>query len=113
MGSWRSGVNCARGEWRVSAAGEEKRLIRQVEKDMRLPRAEKAGKKHGMKRITHLLAAAVFTVTGLSSCNTAIGFSRDLRSLGTGIENKAQGRTWQGGEGVGGVPAPNPNAQIY
>jgi predicted small secreted protein len=80
---------------------------------MRLPIGQKQGKKRGMKRITLLLAAAAFTAVGFCSCNTAIGFSRDLRSLGTGMENKAHGRTWQGDGGVGGVPAPNPNAPAY
>ncbi len=47
-----------------------------------------------MKKLLALLAlgAAVF----LTSCNTAIGFGRDLRLLGTGMENKAHGRTWDG-----------------
>jgi predicted small secreted protein len=66
-----------------------------------------------MKRITLVLAAAVLTAAGFSSCNTTIGLSRDLRSLGTGLENKAQGRTWRGDESAGLVPAPNPNAPVY
>jgi len=66
-----------------------------------------------MKRITFVLAAAVFTAAGFSSCNTTIGLSRDLRSLGTGLENKAQGRTWQGDDSGDLVPSPNPNAPIY
>lgn len=47
------------------------------------------------KLYAFLALAAVVT---LSSCNTAIGFGRDLRLLGTGMENKAHGRTWNGEE---------------
>ncbi len=49
-----------------------------------------------MKKLYAFAALAV--VVTLSSCNTAIGFGRDLRLLGTGMENKAHGRTWDGGE---------------
>jgi predicted small secreted protein len=49
-----------------------------------------------MKKLYAIAALAV--VVTLSSCNTAIGFGRDLRLLGTGMENKAHGRTWDGGE---------------
>ena len=49
-----------------------------------------------MKKLYAFAALAV--VVTLSSCNTAIGFGRDLRLLGTGMENKAPGRTWDGGE---------------
>jgi predicted small secreted protein len=49
-----------------------------------------------MKKLIAFTALAV--VLTLSSCNTAIGFGRDLRLLGTGMENKAHGRTWEGGE---------------
>ncbi|MEK7953024.1 hypothetical protein [Luteolibacter soli] len=42
--------------------------------------------------------AALAVVVTLSSCNTAIGFGRDMRLLGTGIENKSHGRTWNGQE---------------
>lgn len=57
-----------------------------------------------------LLLALVSLACGatLVSCNTAIGFSRDLRQLGTGLENKAHGRTWDGQEAShdsGNVPA--------
>ena len=41
-----------------------------------------------------LLIAAVAVATLLSSCNTIIGFGRDLRMMGDGMEksaNKAQG----------------------
>lgn len=47
------------------------------------------------KLYAFLALAAVVT---LSSCNTAIGLGRDLRLLGTGMENKAHGRTWNGEE---------------
>ena len=49
-----------------------------------------------MKKL-HAFAAFAVVVT-LSSCNTAIGFGRDMRLLGTGIENKTHGRTWDGQE---------------
>ncbi len=49
-----------------------------------------------MKKLLALLALGA--AVSLSSCNTAIGFGRDLRLLGTGMENKAHGRTWDGGE---------------
>ena len=49
-----------------------------------------------MKKLFAFLALAA--VVSLSSCNTAIGFGRDMRQLGTGLENKANGRTWDGGE---------------
>jgi predicted small secreted protein len=49
-----------------------------------------------MKKL-HAIAALAVVVT-LSSCNTAIGFGRDMRLLGTGIENKSHGRTWEGQE---------------
>ena len=49
-----------------------------------------------MKKLLDLLALGA--AVSLSSCNTAIGFGRDLRLLGTGMENKAHGRTWDGGE---------------
>jgi predicted small secreted protein len=42
--------------------------------------------------------AALAAVVTLSSCNTAIGFGRDMRQLGTGLENKAHGRAWDGQE---------------
>ncbi|WP_240963781.1 hypothetical protein [Luteolibacter luteus] len=50
-----------------------------------------------MKKLIALLvlgAAASLT----SSCNTTIGFGRDLKLLGTGIGNKIQGKTWDGGQ---------------
>lgn len=49
-----------------------------------------------MKKLIAFTALAV--VLTLSSCNTAIGFGRDLRLLGTGMENRAHGRTWEGGD---------------
>ncbi len=49
-----------------------------------------------MKMLLALVSLAC--VAALGSCNTAIGFSRDLRQLGTGMENKAHGRTWDGQE---------------
>lgn len=49
-----------------------------------------------MKKLFAFLALAA--LVSLSSCNTAIGFGRDMRQLGTGLENKAHGRTWDGGD---------------
>ena len=49
-----------------------------------------------MKKLLSLLPLGA--AVSLSSCNTAIGFGRDLRLLGTGMENKAHGRTWDGGQ---------------
>jgi predicted small secreted protein len=49
-----------------------------------------------MKKLLALVALSA--AVSLSSCNTAIGFGRDLRLLGTGMENKAHGRTWEGGQ---------------
>ncbi|MCX6878631.1 MAG: entericidin [Verrucomicrobia bacterium] len=47
---------------------------------------------------TVLLIAAVAIATGLSSCNTMIGFGRDLRILGDGLENSAN-KAHSGGTG--------------
>jgi predicted small secreted protein len=49
-----------------------------------------------MKKLYAFVALAA--VVTLSSCNTAIGFGRDMRLLGTGLENKAHGRSWDGQE---------------
>jgi predicted small secreted protein len=49
-----------------------------------------------MKKL--LLLAALVAVSSLTSCNTAIGLGRDFRQLGIGLENKAHGRTWDGGQ---------------
>ncbi len=47
-----------------------------------------------MKKLLALLA--VLTVTSLTSCNTAIGFRRDMGQFSQGINNKMNGRTWDG-----------------
>jgi predicted small secreted protein len=60
--------------------------------------AEIAVTRRGMKKL--LTCLALGAVVALSSCNTAIGFGRDMRQLGTGLENKAHGRAWDGGEVV-------------
>lgn len=49
-----------------------------------------------------VLASLLLACLGLTSCNTAIGFGRDLRSLGEGMENSAYGRDWNGQQGSGG-----------
>lgn len=43
-----------------------------------------------------LTLVALTGLLSLNSCNTTIGFGRDLRQLGTGMENKAHGRTFSG-----------------
>jgi predicted small secreted protein len=53
---------------------------------------------------TILLIAAVAVASVLSSCNTTIGFGRDLRILGDGMEksaNKAKGNGDGGGDTSG------------
>jgi len=40
-----------------------------------------------------LVSAAALT---LNSCNTFAGIGRDFKSLGSGVENKAYGKTWKG-----------------
>jgi predicted small secreted protein len=50
-----------------------------------------------MKKLLSLLALGA-VVSLSTSCNTTIGFGRDLKLLGTGIGNKIQGKTWEGGE---------------
>lgn len=47
---------------------------------------------------TLIMLAALGAVACLTSCNTTIGFGRDLKLLGTGIGNKIQGKTWEGGQ---------------
>jgi len=49
-----------------------------------------------MKKFLLFTAAAIGLI--LSSCNTAIGFGRDLRLLGSGMENSANKQA-HGGSG--------------
>ncbi|MCW1884210.1 hypothetical protein OKA04_05670 [Luteolibacter flavescens] len=56
-----------------------------------------------MKKLYAIAALAV--VVTLSSCNTAIGFGRDLRLLGSGMENKAHGRQWDGQQQQDNLPS--------
>ncbi|MGC4015787.1 MAG: entericidin A [Luteolibacter sp.] len=51
-----------------------------------------------------LLLAAAATGLILSSCNTAIGFGRDLRLLGQGMENSANKNNGGGGGDQSGAP---------
>ena len=46
-------------------------------------------------KFSALLLASAAALT-LNSCNTFAGLGRDVKSLGTGVENKAYGKTWQG-----------------
>lgn len=50
-----------------------------------------------MKKICSF-ALATLTLFALSSCNTFIGMGRDIESLGEGMQNKADGKTWSGRE---------------
>lgn len=43
-----------------------------------------------------LLFALLGTAGLVSSCNTAIGFGRDIRQLGQGMENTAYGKNFDG-----------------
>lgn len=49
----------------------------------------------------HLIASILIAVS-LSSCNTTIGFARDLRQAGEGLEKAAQGKG--GADGDMGAP---------
>jgi predicted small secreted protein len=51
-----------------------------------------------------LIVPSLILVFLLSSCNTTIGFARDLRQAGEGLEKAAQGQ--QGGGGGDEVGAP-------
>lgn len=41
-----------------------------------------------------LWICAALAVLALSSCNTMIGLGRDFRQLGEGLENTANGDSW-------------------
>lgn len=45
-----------------------------------------------MKSLVFLVIPAL----ALCSCNTLVGFGRDIKSVGDGIENKAYGKQWNG-----------------
>ena len=47
-----------------------------------------------MRTFTFVILAA--GSLALPACNTTIGMSRDIRALGAGIENVAQGRKFDG-----------------
>ena len=53
-----------------------------------------------------LLIAAIAVAAALSSCNTFIGFGRDLKLLGGGMENSANKvhSSGGGGEDTSGAP---------
>lgn len=55
-----------------------------------------------MKPLLLLAAAALGLV--LSSCNTAIGFGRDLRLLGEGMETSARNKSGGGEQQQSGAP---------
>jgi predicted small secreted protein len=42
--------------------------------------------------------ALLMLTLGLSSCNTVIGFARDMRQAGEGLEKSAQGKQNGGGD---------------
>ncbi|MGB2402291.1 MAG: hypothetical protein ACPIA7_02650 [Akkermansiaceae bacterium] len=50
-----------------------------------------------MKIFCSLMFISV-SLFSLSSCNTFIGFGRDIERLGEGMQNKADGKTWSGNE---------------
>lgn len=47
-----------------------------------------------------LLLTTILLAFGLSSCNTTIGFARDLRQAGEGLEKAAQGKSGGGDMGA-------------
>lgn len=55
-----------------------------------------------MKALLLLVTAAAGLI--LSSCNTTIGFGRDLRLLGEGMENSANAKKNGGGGDPSGAP---------
>ena len=57
-----------------------------------------------------LLLASVAALT-LNSCNTFAGIGRDLKGFGSGVENKAYGKTWKG-EPRGQKSQPQQAAQV-
>ncbi|PQJ28433.1 hypothetical protein [Rubritalea profundi] len=46
-------------------------------------------------KFSALLLASAAALT-LNSCNTFVGVGRDFKSLGSGVENTAYGKTWKG-----------------
>lgn len=59
-----------------------------------------------------LLIAAIAVAAALSSCNTFIGFGRDLKLLGGGMENSAN-KVHGGGSGGGGGGEDTSGAPVY
>ena len=53
------------------------------------------------------LAAAALLV---SSCNTFIGMGRDIESVGVGMQNTSEGKTWYGNQKQDPQAAPAPDA---
>ena len=51
-------------------------------------------------KIMKYLLSAIVIAFGLSSCNTTIGFARDLRQAGEGLEKAAQGKNGGGDMGA-------------
>ena len=49
-----------------------------------------------LMKISTYLIVSLIALFCLSSCNTFIGLTRDIQTLGGGLENKAHGKTWQG-----------------
>lgn len=48
-----------------------------------------------------LILSSLIMVLLMSSCNTTIGFARDMRQAGEGLEKAAQGKQGGGGDDVG------------
>lgn len=44
------------------------------------------------------IALGILAVFAFGSCNTMVGIGRDFRQLGTGMENKANGKKFDGSD---------------
>jgi len=51
-----------------------------------------------------LLLSSLLVAFALTSCNTTIGFARDMRQAGEGLEKAAQGKQSGGGDAEYGAP---------
>ncbi len=51
-----------------------------------------------LEKLMKTIALAILAVFALGSCNTMIGIGRDFRQLGSGLEHKAHGRSFDGSD---------------
>lgn len=51
-----------------------------------------------MKILMKYILSVMVLTFGLTSCNTVIGFARDMRQAGEGLEKAAQGKQNGGGD---------------